>query len=204
MHVFPAPHEFVQISSRQLGKILFEHSQQIQSDVQCGGAAVVLGSPAGHVLIHDLVEAEDGHLGGDVIGIDLFHRQIILLGDRAQGGVAFVLLIDLEGLNDFFFQLLHLCRINLAHLRVLHHVFDRCLGGDSPFGKGTGGELVAGIAHTVTGGEQPLDRGHAVVTPEVLTFGRCGLKIFRTAYPGPGGPGVGTDEVGLRGHNLGS
>ena len=77
--VFPAAHQLVEVARSQLVQVLLEQLEQIQGDVEGDGAARVLGAPAGHVLVHDLVETEDGVLGGDIVGVDLFHRQVVLL-----------------------------------------------------------------------------------------------------------------------------
>ena len=56
---------------------------------------------------------------------------------------------------------------------IVAHESGHGLGALPPFGMGTGGELVTGCAHTVTGGEQSVDRGHTVVNFVFVTDFVC-------------------------------
>src|SRR4030043_1827391 len=89
--------------------------------------------------------------------------------------------------------------IHIGLGRVLHTEPHRFLAGETTFGMGTGGELVAGGAGSVTAGKQPLYGTHIAVTPFI-----GGLQIFRTADPGTGGTGMGTDEVRFTSSDFGS
>ncbi len=141
--VFPAPHQLMEISSSELGKILFEEFQQIKSDIQRDRAAGILCTPAGYVFIHDLVETEYGHFRGNVIRIDFFHRQIIPFRGRTQGGVSFMLFIVLKRKHKLFLELIHLCGIKFRHFRIIQTVLYSRFCCNPPFGKRTRRELVA-------------------------------------------------------------
>ena len=76
-----------------------------------------------------------------------------------------------------------------------------------------GGELVAGCANAVTGGEQTLDGGHRAVAPapalrQVVGYARQAFvgrstKVGRAGHPDTAAAGVRTEQVGLGRHQLG-
>ena len=64
---------------------------------------------------------------------------------------------------------------------------------------------MAGAADAVTGGEETANRGHAVIDFSVVALNlvtvRHPVKI-RSGSPQPAAPGVGSQQIGLRGHDL--
>src|SRR6185312_14209016 len=61
-------------------------------------------------------------------------------------------------------------------------VLARGLRGEAALGERAGGERVRRAAHRVAGAEEALDRGHAVVAPEILGRG----NVLGTGAPGAG------------------
>ncbi len=187
--VLPAAHQLVQVARRELLGVFLQHLQVLHALLQQHLAGGEVRAPAAGILIHQLLDAVLVLLRQDVVRVDF-----------RSGGEVLELLEPVKRGQDLGLEGLDNRRVHVRQVGVLvNQVLAGGLAGDAAFRVRTGGELVAGRAGGVTGGEQAIDRGQVGVAPEV--FRR--RYVVRTADPGAGGPGVRTDEVRLSGGDFG-
>ena len=191
----PGAHQFVQITGRQLFVIFPHRFQHAHNDFQILAGGLVEGGRSGTVFMGGLHHPVHHAVGLNVVGIDVIGR-----------GVSAMIQIGTNRfVNDInqFLGALGECR---GKVGMIFGVTNLLFGNHASFGVRAGRKLMAGAAHTVTGGKQAVDRGHAVVNLAVV-----GLDLVCIRYPiqiRAGGPetaaaGVRSEQIGLGGHDLG-
>jgi len=120
--------------------------------------------------------------------------------DVDRGGVVLVLQEGLHRAVDFLDQIRHAAREFGLPALVVERELDHRFRGDAAFGMRTRREFVARGADAVAGGEQPLDRGHAVIAPRPF-LGRA-RNVGRPGNPDAGASRMGAEQVGLGRHDL--
>src|SRR5512139_534712 len=152
--VFPGAQQFVQVLRTHLLGVFLQHFQLLFGHRQHLVVGSVVGRDTGNILVHDFLQTELQHLGRDVVGVDVDRRGVVLVLEEGTHRLVDIFHQLLDGGVEFDFQVL-----------VVDAVLDHGLGAHAAFGVRAGGELVAGCAHAVAGGEQTLDRGHRAVAP---------------------------------------
>ena len=81
-----------------------------------------------------------------------------------------------------------------SEISIIAAVLNHLLGTHSTLGMGAGGELVAGSANAITGGEETVNCGHTVVAPFVLmgtsTVNGRNPILIRTGNPDTAAAGM--------------
>ena len=121
--VLPSAQQFVQILGTHFFGVFLEHGQFALGHRQHMGVGLVHRGNAGDIFVHDLLQAELQHLGGDVVGVNVDGRGVILVGEE----------ITHRGI-DFFRQFLGRARQFGLPVAVIQYEFGDGLGCDAPFG----------------------------------------------------------------------
>jgi hypothetical protein len=174
--VLPATKQFVQVTGCHLGGIFTEKFQKIQADVEQLTGSHIVGSNAATILISGLHQAH--HQTGRLTVI----RINILMGRSTD-----MLMVQIDRCVDLVSQFLRGLSKFRFEISVIAAELNHLLGTNTSLSMGTGGKLMTGCTNTVTGCEQTVNSGHAVVAPLVLV--RAGSLngrdpvLFRTGGP---------------------
>src|SRR5580765_7967281 len=186
---FPRPEQLVNVLRGEALEVLLHDLELLETDIQELLVGHVAHGDAAAILVHQLLQTLQALLGIDVVRVDIARHDRIAVDPVMLHGLEDLRLAAVDlliGDNDAF------------GLSVVD-VFAGGLRRETAFGERPRREGVRRAADRIAGAEQPFDRRHAVVAPEILGRG----NVLRARAPGARTGRVGAHDVGLGSGQLG-